>query len=40
VQRHVENAYAKLGVRNRAGATLKAARLGLVSQGGPMEGVG
>lgn len=31
VQRHVENIYNRLGVHNRAGATLEAVRLGLVS---------
>ena len=31
VQRHIENAYGRLGVHNRAGATLEAVRLGLVA---------
>jgi ATP/maltotriose-dependent transcriptional regulator MalT len=40
VQRHIENAYARLGVHNRAGATLAAVNLGLVAPADTRPGVG
>jgi DNA-binding CsgD family transcriptional regulator len=40
VQRHIENAYTRLGVRNRAGATMAAVELGLVAPGDTRPGLG
>jgi DNA-binding NarL/FixJ family response regulator len=40
VQRHIENAYTRLGVHNRAGATLAAVELGLVAPGDTRPAVG
>jgi DNA-binding NarL/FixJ family response regulator len=40
VQRHIENAYARLGVHNRAGATLAAVELGLIAPGDTRPTVG